>query len=429
VALFGYPHVERVSNGVHDPLCLTVVAIDNGADRVLVGALDVLFLEPPVARRLRSVAAAAARIPEDRVFIGCTHTHSGPVTSRLIAFGSDSAVPPPDPAYLDTLVAAAGEAAAQAVSNMKDAEVAATSADARGVGGNRLRADGITDSECGVVAFRAKGTSELMATILVYGMHPTVLHEDSRLISSDFPHYTRQSLKERFGSDVAVVYLNGPCGDQSPRHFVRSQTFTEAERLGRMLGASVADAIAGLPVDAWGGAPILGGSIAPVTLRRRALRSVADAKALVRVTRERHASLKKAGGSRADIRTAECAVFGAEGTLALAAAEEDGTLSRLIADYQPLEVQAVRIGEICLVGLPGECFVEYGLTIKRDAAMKTFVVSLVNGELQGYIVTPEADREGGYEAANSVFAPASGGTVVEAGLSAVRRLQGGIDNK
>jgi hypothetical protein len=29
---------------------------------------------------------------------------------------------------------------------------------------------------------------------IIYGMHPTVLHEDSRLVSSDFFHFTRQHI-------------------------------------------------------------------------------------------------------------------------------------------------------------------------------------------------------------------------------------------
>jgi hypothetical protein len=33
---------------------------------------------------------------------------------------------------------------------------------------------------------------------MVYSMHPTVLHEDSRQVSSDFPHYTRQVLEAAF---------------------------------------------------------------------------------------------------------------------------------------------------------------------------------------------------------------------------------------
>ena len=76
-------------------------------------------------------------------------------------------------------------------------------------------------------------------------------------------------------------------------------------------------------------------------------------------------------------------------------------------------MQVLRVGEAALVGLPGELFVEYGLAIKAAAPSPTFVISLANGDLQGYITTPGA---GGYEAGISLFLPESGALMVEAAL-------------
>jgi hypothetical protein len=47
------------------------------------------------------------------------------------------------------------------------------------------------------------------------------------------------------------------------------------------------------------------------------------------------------------------------------------------------------------------------------------VISLANGELQGYIVTPEAD---GYEAGFSLFSPEAGQIMVNAALDLVGSL-------
>jgi neutral ceramidase len=47
---------------------------------------------------------------------------------------------------------------------------------------------------------------------------------------------------------------------------------------------------------------------------------------------------------------------------------------------------------------------------------EAFVISLANGELQGYITTEQAAEEGGYEASNAIFAPQSGQVLVEATL-------------
>ena len=155
-------------------------------------------------------------------------------------------------------------------------------------------------------------------------------------------------------------------------------------------------------------------------LARRAIPSVEDAQKQLDEYRARYERLKTEHADRAEVRTVECAVFGAEGTVTLAKAQQQGQIEKTLQEYRPIQVQVFRIGEAYLVGLPGELFVEYSLKIKRLAPAKTFVASLVGGELQGYIVTPRAAAAGGYEATNSIFAPESGTVLVLAacGLAA-----------
>ena len=61
-------------------------------------------------------------------------------------------------------------------------------------------------------------------------------------------------------------------------------------------------------------------------------------------------------------------------------------------------VQALRLGDASIVALPGEIFVEFGLTIKEQSpATPQFVVSLANGYI-GYVCTDKALTDhGGYE--------------------------------
>jgi hypothetical protein len=56
------------------------------------------------------------------------------------------------------------------------------------------------------------------------------------------------------------------------------------------------------------------------------------------------------------------------------------------------------------------------------APIRTFPVAYANGELQGYIVTPEAAAAGGYEAASRVFEPEAGALLVDAARSALSAL-------
>lgn len=417
--LFGYPHVERVATGVHDPLLASALYLENASGAVVLIALDLLLLEPPAARAIRRAVAERLAIAEASVFISCTHTHSGPVTARLLAWSDDRTIPPPDAGYLRFLAERVVDTAGIAAGRATPAEIAWTSADARGVGGNRHAAGGVTDTEVGILAVRPSGGGPLLATALVYGMHPTVLHEDSALVSSDFPHYARQHLRERLGEQLSVLYHMGPSGNQSPRFFVRGQTFAEAERLGRQLGQAVAGSLERLePADFRADGP-LQAVLRPVELPLRDVPPVADAQAILAQCRGEYQRLRQQGAAVGEVRTAECAVFGAEGTLTLARLHEQGAIAQALRAYRPMEVQVLRIGDGYLAGLPGELFAEYALEIKRRGPPRVFVVSLVNGELQGYIVTPEATVQRCYESLTALFRPEAGKKLVDTALAAL----------
>jgi hypothetical protein len=65
---------------------------------------------------------------------------------------------------------------------------------------------------------------------------------------------------------------------------------------------------------------------------------------------------------------------------------------------------------------PGEFFVEFALAVRRQAP-NAHVITLANGELQGYVVTQQAVDGGWYEAANAILqSPESGDRIVEATL-------------
>ena len=420
--LVGYPHVERTSTGVHDPLLASALCLREESAALLMVAVDILQIDPPTARRLRAKIARRTGIPQEGVFVSCTHTHSGPATMKMIAWQDDPVVPDPDPDYLALLCDGIAEAAAEAAAKTEEAEIACTVVPVRGVGANRHSPDGPADPEAGALLVRKAGDKTPIAASVVYSMHPTVLHEDSTLVSADFPAYTRQHLREALGENVVVLYHTGPCGNQSPRYSVSGQTFSEAERLGRILGSAVLEAIGRLAAGDFKREVTLAGRIASVELPRRTMPSVAEARKKLRECTAAYERLRRENAGHGPVRTAECAVFGAEESVFLARCHESGELAWRVQAYTPAEVQVLRIADAYVAGLPGEVFVEYGLMLKEKSPARTFVVSLVNGDLQGYIVTPEAAAAGGYEAANSLFSHESGEIMASAALRLIADL-------
>ena len=90
------------------------------------------------------------------------------------------------------------------------------------------------------------------------------------------------------------------------------------------------------------------------------------------------------------------------------------------------EVQALAVGdELAIVGLPGEVFVELGLTLRERSPFKhTLVMGLANASI-GYIPTRRAYEEGGYEPTSSRLVPGSGERLVEEALALLGTLQQG----
>jgi len=413
--LAGYPGVERLSTGTHDPLLASALYLSDGKTQMLLAGVDILFVSKQSADFCRAAISKAISIPAGNILISATHTHSGPITNEELAWRDDPAVPKPDKEYMDQFHAGIIEVCLEAHAAVKPSRLAVTSAVAEGAGHNRLDPKGPFDPEVGLLAIKDKERGDLYALDIIYGMHPTVLHEDSKLVSSDFPHFTRRRLAEDFPGLVSV-YHTAPCGNLSPRYDVKAQTFDEAERLGRRLGESIAQSLKALKDEDFHSDISLAVFCGKADLVPNVFPPVAEAEKKLQKARDHYQQLKRTGAPHGPVRTAECAVFGAGNALTLARAQETGEVKKRQKEYECAEVQVFRIGNLFLVGLPGEQFVEYALEVKRRAPAKAFVISLANGELQGYIVTPEAAAASGYEADWALFRPESGARMVEAAI-------------
>ena len=86
-----------------------------------------------------------------------------------------------------------------------------------------------------------------------------------------------------------------------------------------------------------------------------------------------------------------------------------------------VEVQVISIGsDVAFVSLPGEIFVELGLSIKAGSPFKnTVIAELANGSI-GYIPTRVAYGHGNYEVISARCAVGSGERLVD---SAVKQLR------
>jgi hypothetical protein len=61
------------------------------------------------------------------------------------------------------------------------------------------------------------------------------------------------------------------------------------------------------------------------------------------------------------------------------------------------EIQILRLGDIYILGLPGEILVEVGREIRKKAGIEKLVIATVANDTIGYVCHSRAYDEGGYE--------------------------------
>ena len=328
--LWGYPHVARYSTGVHDPLLASALYLSDGQTAVLFVGTDVLLVSKALA------SAHGNELPRRRV---CRQPTSWlpprraiPAPSRWNISAATRWFPTPIRVSFNgwrTAIVAAAEAACSAA---RPAQLGLAVADGSAVGGNRRNPRGPSNPRTPALVVCASDDSAAIAAMFICNMHPTVLHEDSTLISGDFPAMTRQYLQGTILGGCPVLCQNGPCGNQSPRHVARGNTFDEAKRLGKLLGASIATAIGTICYE---DKLLLECRQSFVQLPLREFPTVAEAEARVQQAEDRLAGLRCSQVEPGTVRTAECDWFGAEETLLLARAAHDGRLQTVASSACP----------------------------------------------------------------------------------------------
>lgn len=407
--LHGYPNVERISEGVNDRLLSSALFLTDGKEQIIFITNDLLYIDKKSTARIRAGISQKTGVPVSCILIAATHTHSGPITVEGAISGNDPVVPTVDPELVQLLEYRIMDAAQCAFQNAEPAQIGYTIVDGTGVGTNRRNPMWASDSEVPLMVVK-NTDGAYIACMMVCSMHPTVMHEDSKLYSGDFPAYTRDLLQKKYlGSMCPVLYFTGAAGNQSPRHVTKSNTFEEAKRIGGILAEAAGNALKkGLNFHSHVDVSCSSHS---VDLPRRSFLSVEETDKNRKRALTLLESLRAKKTDSKEIRTAEVDWFGAEEQYYLSKLAEENKLEIYYQSSLPAEIQIMKVGELIFVAWPGEIFVEYALRLKEQSE-NTFLITLANGELQGYIVTEEAAKNNYYEASNSLFHYSGGETLL-----------------
>lgn len=414
----GYGARSGPARGIHDDLFGRCLVLEDTSGAAALIVVDALQLPKAFTDHVRLQVAHRTGIPRDYILVCATHTHSGPdMEGRYTPGGQDHSLME---VWQRALVGCA-EAAWRA---RQDAAVGIGVGSIQGIGVNRRTPDGQpVDPMVGVVSARGLDGG-LLGVLINYTCHLVVLGGDNLLFSADYPGYTIRAIEASAGANAVVMFTNGAEGDVNTGHSadlsgigapIPGRTFERAQRLGRRLAGEVFKVLSG------SSAPLPGpvrATVEEVTLPFRDIASVDRAEAALAAT-EREVSRLTAAGAGSEARTsAMIRRFHAEVDLGVARQRAGETAPGLVG-----ELQAIRVGDLALVGIPGELFVELGLAIKAGSPFNyTLLFGLANGSV-GYLPTREACQAGGYEAVATRFAPGTGELVRDTCLEMLHALK------
>jgi hypothetical protein len=362
--LAGFAARSEPATGVHDPL--TVRAIVLGDTAIVVA--DVIGTHEAMSRRIRDRCA----LPAANIIVAATHTHGAPSSMEGRLGGADVG-------FLTILEDACVAAVDNALERAEPVTLTAGLGADPDVSRNRRHAGGVTDTALPVLRLR-RADGSLLATLVSYACHPTVLGADNRLMTADFPHFVRQKIEAADPGSTAV-FVNGCTGDVNIGHTAQASWTLAAQQTrtfdnARRLGERIADAAMAAPETAIG-------------------TDVAAASLAVELGLERR-----------------------EGDLAAAArrwqleAETAEPLRRILLQHwiawahdsarHPAGTWTGRVslldwGGMLIVGLPGEIFAETSLSIRAAVGGTPAMVLSYADSTPGYIPPASEYQFGGYE--------------------------------
>ena len=377
-----------------DDLVLSLLALDDGKNKALILGYDLIGLDEELANRLRSAAAKALDVSEEYVILSCTHTHEGPHTRTL------SRAPETfNAAYAEKLVAWSVEGVEKLKDSFIEVDICFYSmkvdanTNRRFVGrDNRGRffphhrdmealADEYCDQELGLMLFYEKGSGKPVEVLANYAAHPLAAHAPgagSHSISPDYPGYLRQFVKYESGADC--IFLSGAAGDMFPKESEMGQA--AARKMGEQLCSAIMLALCDAkrqPQRFKMENPEIKAAFSYVEVKRRMDNP------------EKHGGLQPCYRGK---------------------------------DSFKLPLQFLAVGDVALVGVPGELLAELGQEIKWHSPYRKTFILYASTAYFAYICHGNALLSGGYEAWTQLCDSRSGLKLVNAAVDGLYDLKG-----
>lgn len=386
VWMCGYAFRPKGCTGIHDPLYVRALVVDDGDTRLGIVAMDLIGLDFDLVDLVRQQVASETGIPPEGLMLNATHTHGGPNVRAFNTMGSR------DAAYTDVLVRKIAGTVKQASEQMRPAQFVYGRAPVQ-LGINRRErraADGrmvIGHNYGGPVApwvdvvgvLDARGTP--FALLFSHACHGTTLGGDNLQITADFCEAAYAKIRASSQGMVMPFFLQGCAGNINPHP---RGSFEHARMHGTALADAALEAMAKAsalkdPLVSFEASSVELPLVPPPPLEV-CDRNIAD-------WQEKLQEEERTGDAGR--------ILHAQGMLDYARYER--SMAEGKAELKTnFTLQLINLHGVRILGMPAEVFVQYALDFDQQSNGPVITLGYTNG-VHGYLPTAADYELGGYE--------------------------------
>lgn len=215
----------KKSEGILSPLYCTAVTIELNGIKLCFASIDLAMMDREGSEYIKEKVSEKTFIDKDSIFIGATHTHSGPEFQVDSSFSNEKGKGA-SPEYREFLIETIINTMLESGNNLKSASAYFGKAMIDGYYGNRNDINGPSDKSVNLIQFRDESENAVL-TMVNLTCHATVLGPHNLLISSDLHGAVRGKLEEELKCQVFM--MQGAAGDMSNRQYRKGEDSKELE--------------------------------------------------------------------------------------------------------------------------------------------------------------------------------------------------------
>ena len=425
----GY-YKPRYVEGILDDLEINALALACDGSKVVLMTLDCCGIGTPDVNAFIENVSQITGLPKEAVYIHATHTH----TASTIGFEHENALTREYTQFLNKRFA---DAAVMALADLKPAKMGWAVGHAPNVAfvrrfrmkdgkvrtnpgvGNPdiLHPIGDVDERVNVLRFDREGAETIVLANM--GNHPDTV--GGSLVSADWPGFFRRRL-EKAMDNVKAIFFNGAEGDVNhvnvwAKHGDNNDMFHDFDDVDRGYGHArhVGNVMAAAVLQVYDKVNYV--DVDSLRFARKIINLPSNMpKPEDMPLAHKYNDLHKAG------RDAEIPFEAMELTTVVAEAARMVRLEHG-PEFFPLCLSAIAIGNVSLLGIPGEPFNGIGLGIKEAKDWDLVLPTCLTNGGEGYFPMQDAYDEGGYEARSSRYKAGAAELMIEEGKALLDSLR------